>query len=115
MQHFAEPSVQSTLGSRGKTTRRRSTKTVRGPEGSYCAQIADHIAERPAGWTVRIEVRYSRRMGELPDHVSVYDYGRFDTQEEAETHAAGKLASIGVTMSYPMHDCTILRAWVELK
>jgi|AGTN01.1.fsa_nt_gi hypothetical protein len=41
--HFADPSHQKTTGNRGKTTRRKSTKTVRGPEGAYIAMMKEEL------------------------------------------------------------------------
>ena len=46
MAFHADPSVRDTRGDRGSTTRRRSTRTVRGPEGVYIAQIKEDLAAR---------------------------------------------------------------------
>lgn len=46
MPFFAEPSEQNTTGPRGKTTRRKGTKTVRGPEGAYCAEVKEELLAR---------------------------------------------------------------------
>lgn len=49
MRYFADHAIQSTQGDRGTTTRRKSTITVRGPEGAYCAQMREVFAKsRPA-------------------------------------------------------------------
>lgn len=61
MPYFASPSVQPTLGDRGKTTRRNATKTVRGDEGQYIAMVKEELASRPAGWLVRYELTWEPR------------------------------------------------------
>lgn len=42
--HFADASNQPTPGNRGKTTRRKSTRTVRGPEGAWIAEMKEEQA-----------------------------------------------------------------------
>lgn len=46
MPFFADYSEQSTLGTRGKTTKSRRTKTVRGPEGAWIAQMKEELAAK---------------------------------------------------------------------
>jgi hypothetical protein len=83
--YFADKAVQPTPGDRGKTTRRKSTRTVRGPEGAYIAQVKEELTARPAGWLVKYRQRFSTRFGE---RVTDHNYGRFDTEAEAVATAA---------------------------
>ena len=49
--NFASPQVQKTTGTRGKTTGRKSTKTVRGNDGAYVAAVKEerfYILTHPA-------------------------------------------------------------------
>lgn len=52
MLFHADKAIQSTQGTRGKTTERATTHTVQGPEGSYIAQMKEELAARPpvTGW-----------------------------------------------------------------
>lgn len=45
--HFATPSNIRTTGTRGKTTTRKSTHTVRGAEGQWIADTKEELARRP--------------------------------------------------------------------
>jgi hypothetical protein len=87
MPYFADEAVQSTTGSRGKTTRRKSTRTVRGCEGAWIAAVKEELKSRPPGWLVKIEQSYKLHCDREPK-LHVYQACRTDTREEAERIAA---------------------------
>jgi hypothetical protein len=86
--YFADAAVQQTTGGRGKTTRRKSTKTVRGCDGAYCAMVKEEMAVRPAGWLVRYELTWEPRRWESGPQVTVCGGGWFPTEEAANAYAA---------------------------
>ncbi len=86
--YFADLAVQPTPGDRGTTTRRRSTKTVRGCDGAYCAMVKEEIASRPAGWLVRYELTWEPRRWESGPQVQECNGGWFATEEAANAYAA---------------------------
>jgi len=43
MENFADALILPTPGDRGKTTRRKSTRTVRGPEGRWIAAMKEQL------------------------------------------------------------------------
>lgn len=115
MPFFADAAVQSTKGTRGRTTRRRSTKTVCGPDGAYAAMVKEELRTRPAGWLVRYETVYDARprLGETAPTVKVSTYGRFDTEGQAEACAAG--IPTGEASRFKNHNFSghKSRVWVE--
>jgi hypothetical protein len=101
MPFFADEQVQPTPGDRGTTTRRRSTRTVRGCEGAWIAQVKEEIAARTETvavtyYRVRTESRHPEYPGEgTVGHVS-HD---LRTRAEAEAYAARRLALNGTRES----------------
>jgi hypothetical protein len=84
MPFFASPQVQKTTGTRGKTTGRKSTKTVRGNDGAYVAQMKEELLAREP-WTAfqaSITVTYSSGI------VNKCSLFRCCTREEAEKRLA---------------------------
>lgn len=94
--HF-DKMVRGTEGDRGKTTRRNSTVTVRGPEGEWIADQKEELAERKdePRWCVRFV-----RTGNPFVYQGDYDY---PTEERAEAHAKELRAKSGIE-----------RVWTEL-
>lgn len=84
--YFADPAVQPTPGDRGKTTRRRSTKTVRGCEGAYIAMIKEELGPKvPVTRTwFRLRLTSAYKGGPSEWHYS-HD---FPTAEKAEEYGA---------------------------
>jgi hypothetical protein len=86
----ADPLVRQTRGRRGKTTGRASTRTIRGPEGSYIADVKEELATRDQ---TRWVVLFERAWIDAADSVretKIYTYvGRYETRERAEEVAAG--------------------------
>lgn len=84
MAFHADHAVRSTLGSRGKTTRRKATHTVRGAEGAYCAQVKEELLVLPPwqAWQVTAIITY-------PDAEPLRcPMFRYPTREEAERYIA---------------------------
>lgn len=113
MPHFADAAVQKTQGVRGKTTRRRSTKTVRGSEGAWIAMMKEELASRPAGWLVKYETIFDARRWETAPTVKASVSRRYDTQEEADTAAAAFV--VGEATRFKNHNFSgfYSRVWVE--
>jgi hypothetical protein len=115
--YFASPSIQGTTGDRGKTTRRKSTKTVRGDEGRWIADMKEELASRPAGWLVKYELTWEPRRWESGPRVQESTYGRFDTEAEAIA-AAAKLPTGPETRTPApalQSASTRTRVWVEME
>ncbi len=113
--YFASPSVQGTTGDRGKTTRRKSTKTVRGDEGRWIADMKEELASRPAGWLVRYELTWEPRAWESGPRVQVATWGRYDTEAEAVAVAAKLPVGPETRVAAPAVNSasTRTRVWVE--
>lgn len=106
---FASPAVQVTTGSRGKTTRRRSTRTVRGNDGAYCAMMKQELLAKPA-WTmfqITTTIRYNG------GHVDVVKCRRH-TREDAEAYVAHcqerSAGGLGVR-EYRIDEVTVKWVW----
>jgi hypothetical protein len=84
--YFADAAAQDTRGGRGRTTRRKGTRTVRGCEGAWIAQAKEEARARPAGWLVLVQDVQDTRLGDR--RVSVHNAGRFGTEAEAAAYAA---------------------------
>ena len=63
--YFADAAVQQTTGGRGKTTRRKSTRTVRGCDGAYCAMVKEEMARREASIRQKKEAELRKYQKEL--------------------------------------------------
>lgn len=82
--NFASPQTQKTTGTRGETTRRKSTRTVRGDDGAWCRQMCEELLAREP-WTafqVTCVVTYSHGL------VNRCPLFRCRTREEAEQRLA---------------------------
>ena len=110
--YFADPTVIPTPGDRGKTTRRRSTRTVRGAEGQWIAQTKEDMKSRPAGWLVKEERLYWSRI-EKAWKARVFSCGRFDTEEQAQTYAATIRVGIEYLVKSNNGDNYVARVWIE--
>lgn len=88
MGFFESKQVQGTAGKRGKTTGRRSTKTVRGDDGAYCRQVCEELLAREPwqAFQVTVVTAYSHGM------VTRCDLFRCRTRDEAEQRLAGWVA-----------------------
>ncbi len=88
MGFFESKQNQGTAGKRGKTTGRRSTKTVRGDDGAYCRQVCEELLAREPwqAWQVTAVVTYSN------GHVDRCPLFREPTREAAEQRLAGWVA-----------------------
>jgi hypothetical protein len=109
---FADGAVQDTRGGRGKTTRRKGTRTVRGPEGAAIAQMKEELAARPAGWLVKEERVYWRSWSRTWEP-RTFQLRRCDTEAEALAHAAAVAVGPEHTHQSVNGDNYATRAWVE--
>jgi hypothetical protein len=112
MPYHADTVHVPTPGNRGKTTRRRSTHSVRGPEGRFIAQVKEELKRRPKGWLVFAERRY------WPHRTRAWESRtsrecRFDTQQKAEAYAATLPVGPTYIQQYPMHWVYTAQVWVE--
>lgn len=89
-QYHADPAIVPTPGARGKTTRRKSTRTVRGPEGRWIAQMKEALAcDRPPGPLPVLGVLSTIYLVTCPHpsgrHVHEYEANAFwrETEDEA--------------------------------
>lgn len=112
--HFADHAHIPTPGDRGKTTRRRSTKTVRGPEGQWIASVKEELAAQPKPppaprFVVAYEVSgwYDRRGVFHPEPGTTAPF-LFADRATAEAKAAELLALVAGPGEW-----VIVRAWVE--
>lgn len=116
MYSFADAAVQGTRGDRGKTTRRKSTRTVRGSEGAWIAQCKEELASRPAGWVVREERVWTFSWKAEPESRVSGCGGRFETREDAEAYAA-TVATGPATLRHNTAGLIgsnyVARVWVE--
>lgn len=87
MSFFAEPSHQKTTGARGKTTRRKSTKTVRGNDGAYCAMIKEELGPKVEVTRAGFRVFDTAVWPKSGATASSYSQ-TFKTREDAERYAA---------------------------
>jgi hypothetical protein len=120
MTFFASPAVQPTPGSRGKSTRRRSTKTVRGNDGAYCAMVKQELLARPA-WTA-FQVRSTTRYAD--GRVQSFASMRCADRATAEQYVADYLArngrymeasrrDHGTVMEFAVEEVTVRWEWVR--
>jgi len=73
---FIDPAKQSTVGGRGKTTRRKSTRTVRGSEGAWVALMKEQLSRPRVVLVVYCELMCVRN-GVVSRRV--HQYGHFES------------------------------------
>jgi hypothetical protein len=110
--YHGDPVVIGTQGDRGKTTRRKSTRTVRGAEGRWIADTKGELAKRPAGWLVKQEMMY-RMVCDRHFTPRVSAVIRCDTEAQAQDILA--TLQVGPEHMHRGHngDCYLSRVWVE--
>lgn len=112
---FATPATQDTRGGRGKTTRRKGTKTVRGAEGAWIAQCKEELAARPAGWWVKEERVLTYSYDPTPVTTSYRVGGWFATEADAVAFAATRATGEATRHQAPSvrGESYVSRVWVE--
>ncbi len=120
MTFFASPATQPTPGSRGKSTRRKSTRTVRGNDGAYCAMVKQELLARPA-WTA-FQVRSTTRYAD--GRVQSFAVTRCADRATAEQYVADYLArngryleasrrDHGTVVEFAVEEVTVRWEWVR--
>jgi hypothetical protein len=112
---FADEQVQPTPGDRGKTTRRRSTRTVRGSEGAWIAQVKEEVAARTEVVTVTYYKVWSEAYHpQYPGERSASYSRLLRTRQEADAEAARIMAVNGTPESNGW-VCTVARVEEEAR
>jgi len=110
-QFFASPAVQTTAGSRGKSTGRKTTKTVRGNDGAYCAQVKQELLSRPAWTAYRVTVNVVYADSGICNTVVSHRRNR----DDAEHILSGAMSNNrpGVEISGEVVEVQMRFAWVN--
>jgi hypothetical protein len=83
---FADAATQDTRGDRGTTTRRKGTRTVRGCEGAWIAQMKEEMGQ-PKWFKVYSRMTKWDAKSQTWKNYDSHD-GRFTKQEDAESYIA---------------------------